>query len=64
MTNRVDLGNFGHYHVVSIGNGWAYEVSSKKLGRDWFFQDEDAAALFRECLNHGDVEANLDVWLA
>lgn len=38
----------GRYHVVSHGNGWAYEVTDQSTGDSLWFQDDDAARLQEE----------------
>ena len=35
----------GAYHIVSHGNGWAYEVTDQATGDSLWFQDEDASRL-------------------
>lgn len=35
----------GRYHVVSHGNGWAYEVTDQTTGDNLWFQDDDATQL-------------------
>jgi len=44
------------YHVESLGNGWAYNVTDQKTGESFFVQDHDAEQLERdsdyfECTN-------------
>jgi hypothetical protein len=44
------------YHVESLGNGWAYNVTDQKTGESFFVQDSDADQLERdsdyfECTN-------------
>ena len=44
------------YHVESLGNGWAYNVTCQKTNNSFFVQDHDAEQLARdsdyfECTN-------------
>jgi nitrate reductase alpha subunit len=44
------------YHVESLGNGWAYNVTCQKTGQSFFVQDHDAEQLLKdsdyfECTN-------------
>jgi len=35
----------GRFHVVSHGNGWAYEVTCQTTGESFFVQDDAASQL-------------------
>ena len=44
------------YHIESLGNGWAYNVTDQKTGQSFFVQDDNADQLLRdsdyfECTN-------------
>jgi hypothetical protein len=44
------------YHVESLGNGWAYNVTDTRTGQSFFVQDSDAEQLTKdseyfECTN-------------
>jgi hypothetical protein len=44
------------YHVESLGNGWAYNVTCQKTGESFFVQDDSATQLekdsdYFECTN-------------
>lgn len=45
----------GNYHIVSYGNGWAYEVVDVETGCSFWVQDDDAEALRVATENFEDV---------
>ncbi len=46
--NKNTLHDSETYKLISIGNGWAYEVVNKKENKSFWAQDDDAGTLEKE----------------
>lgn len=44
------------YHVVSYGNGWAYEVTCQESGDSFFVQDDQAQQVQDDTNNFENTE--------
>lgn len=45
------------FHIVSHGNGWAYEITDQSTGESLWFQDEDAAIVQTDTADFTDTQA-------
>lgn len=48
------------FHIVSHGNGWAYEITDQSTGESLWFQDEDAAIVQTDTADFTDTQALRD----